>query len=87
MNKIDSNSNEIDILGNFKINLFSDDSYIFSQKSMLNSKSIPSNIKSCYEFCTCFGLHQLIKVPTHIACNSATIIDHILASYPERVTQ
>ena len=32
-------------------------------------------------------MHQLIKVPTRITCNSATIIDHILASYPERVTQ
>ena len=54
---------------------------------MLNSKSIPCDVKSYYEFCTFFGLHQLIKVPTRITCNSATIIDHILASYPERVTQ
>ena len=30
-------------------------------------------------------MHQLIKVPTRITCNNATIIDHILASYPERV--
>ena len=34
-----------------------------------------------------FGLHQLIKVPTRTRCNNATIIDHISASYPERVTQ
>ena len=54
---------------------------------MLNNKSIPSDVKSYYEFCTFFSLHQLIKVPTRITCNSATIIDHILASYPERVTQ
>ena len=87
MNKIDSISNEIYILGDFNINLFLNDSYIFSQKSMLNSKSIPCDVKSYYEFCTFFGLHQLIKVPTRITCNSATIIDHILASYPERVTQ
>ena len=32
-------------------------------------------------------MHQLIKAQTHITCNNATIIDHILASYPERVTQ
>ena len=32
-------------------------------------------------------MHQLIKARTHITCNNATIIDHILASYPERVTQ
>ena len=30
-------------------------------------------------------MHQLIKVPTRITCNNATIIDHILASYPETV--
>ena len=87
MNKIDSISNEIYILGDFNINLFLNDSYIFSQKSMLNSKSIPCDVKSYYEVCTFFGLHQLIKVPTRITCNSATIIDYILSSYPERVTQ
>ena len=53
---------------------------------MLN-KSISSEVKSYYEFCTFFGLHQLIKVSTRITCNSTTIIDHILASYPERVTR
>ena len=34
-----------------------------------------------------FRLKQLIKVPTRTTTNSSTIIDHILASYPERVTQ
>ena len=87
LNKIDSISNETYIHGNFNINLSLNDSYIFSKKDMLNNKSIPSDIKSYYEFCTFFSLHQLTKVPTCITCNSATIIDHILASYPERVTQ
>ena len=87
MNKIDSISNEIYILGDFNINFSLNDSYIFTKKGILNNKSIPSDVKSCYEYCTYFSLHQLIKVPTRITCNSATIIDHILASYPERVTQ
>ena len=34
-----------------------------------------------------FSFNQLIKVPTRITCNNATIIDHILASCPEKVTQ
>ena len=34
-----------------------------------------------------FTMHQLIKNPTRITCNSATTIDQRLASYPERVTQ
>ena len=57
------------------------------KKYILNNKSIPSDVKSYYEFCTFFSLHQLIKVPTRITSDSTTIIDHIFASYPERVTQ
>ena len=87
MIKIDSISNETYILGDFNINFSLNDSYVFSKKDMLNNKSIPSDLKSYYEFCTFFSLHQLMEVPTRITCNSATIIDHILASYPERVTQ
>ena len=87
MNKIDSISNEIYILGDFNINFSLNDSYIFTKKGILNNKSFPSDVKSCYEYCTYFSLHQLIKVATRITCNSATIIDHILTSYQERVTQ
>ena len=57
------------------------------KKNILNSKSIPSEIKSYHEFCTFFGSKQLIKVPTRTTTSSSTIIDLILASYPERVTQ
>ena len=63
------------------------DTHIFSKKKYVNKKSTPSNIKSSYEFCTFFSLHQLIKVTTCMTCNTATIISHILASYSERVTQ
>ena len=34
-----------------------------------------------------FGLKQLIEVPTRVTCSSSTIIDHILASIPNRVSQ
>ena len=44
---------------------------------MLNNKSITNGVKNYYE------LHQLIKVPTRITCNGATIIDNISASYLE----
>ena len=85
MNKIDSISNEIYILVHFKINLFLSGSYIFSKKKTINNKPVPSDVKSYYEFCTFLSLHQLIKVPTRITCNSATIIDHILANYQEKL--
>ena len=86
MNKINSVDNEIYILGDFSINLFLNDPYILEKKNILNSKSIPSDVKSYHEFCTFFRLKQL-KVPTRTTISSSTIIDHILASYPERVTQ
>ena len=76
MNKINSISNETYVLGDFNINLSLNDSYIFLKKDMLNNKSIPSDVKRYCEFCTFFSLHQLIKVPTRITCNSTTIIDH-----------
>ena len=87
MNKIDLVNYEIYILGDFNINLYLNDSYFLDKKNILSSKSIPSDVKSYHEFCTFFGLKQLIKLPTRITFSSSTIIDHILASYPKRVTQ
>ena len=34
-----------------------------------------------------FGLKQLIEFPARVTCSSSTIIDHILASFPNRVSQ
>ena len=34
-----------------------------------------------------FGLKQLLEVPTRVTCSSSTIIDQILASFPDRVSQ
>ena len=33
-----------------------------------------------------FGLKQLIEVPTRVTCSSSTIMDQILASFPDRVS-
>ena len=34
-----------------------------------------------------FGLKQLIEVLTRVTCSSSTIINHTLASFPDRVSQ
>ena len=34
-----------------------------------------------------FGLTQIIKSPTRIICSSTSLIDHILLSLPERISQ
>ena len=58
----------------------------FKKVFLLQSQPIPSDIKKYYEFCTIFGLKQLIEVPTRVTCSSSTIIDQILASFPDRVS-
>ena len=47
--------------------------------------SVPSNVKSCHQFCTFFGLKQLITVPRRVPASNSTIIDYILSSFPDRV--
>ena len=61
--KLDTNNNEIYILSNFNNNLFLNNSYIFQKNNLLQGQSILSDIKKYYEFCTMFGLKQLIEVP------------------------
>ena len=78
--KLNTNNNEIYILGDFNINLYLNNSYIFQKNNLLQSQSIPSDIKKCNEFCTMFGLKQLIEVP-------ARVTDHTLASFPNRILQ
>ena len=85
--KLDTNNKEIYILGDFNINLYLNNSYIFQKNNSLQSQSIHSDIKKYYELCPMFGLKQLIEVPTCVTCSSSTIIDHILASFPNRVSQ
>ena len=69
------------------MNLYLDNSYIFQKNNLLQSQLIPSNIKKYYEFRTMFCLKQLITVPTRVTCSSSSVIDCILASFPNRVSQ
>ena len=39
------------------------------------------------EFCDFLSLKQLISCPARVTCSSSTIIDHILASYPDRISE
>ena len=56
------------------------------QSSVSESHSNDVKNKSYLQFCTMFGLTQIIKSPTSITCSS-TLIDHILASLPDRIFQ
>ena len=87
MSKVDTNSVEINILGDFNISLWQNGHYVFQKHNFFSCLSVPNDVKNYFDFCTMFGLKQLIESPTRIICSSSSIIDHILASFPNRVTQ
>ena len=61
--------------------------HTFFKEKLLQSQSIPSDIKKSYEFCTIFCGKQLIVVPTCVTRSSSTIIHYILARFPDRISQ
>ena len=49
--------------------------------------AVSNDVKNYLQFCTMFGLTQMIKSPTRITCSSTSLIDHKLASLPDRISQ
>ena len=68
----------------FNINLFSKQKYIFHQT---NTQSMSPEVKNYFQFCSLYDLEQLIKSPTRVTCSTSSLIDHILTTFPERVSQ
>ena len=44
-------------------------------------------VKSYFQFCSLYGSEQLIKSPAGITCSASSLIDYILATFPDRVSQ
>ena len=84
--KLNSSYHAIYFLGHFSINLSENGKCVFD-KSFSNNKNLDSSTKKYHEQCTLFGLEQLIKHPTRVTCNGSSILDHDLASFPDRVSQ
>ena len=82
--KSNTNDAEIYLLGDFNINLFSKQKYIFHQT---NTQSMSPEVKNYFQFCSLYGLEQLIKSPTRITCSTSSLIDDILTTFPQRVSQ
>ena len=74
------------ILGDFNINMYQNNKYIVRNDNTISSKFLSSDIKTITNFAMP-GLKQLIKSPTRVTCSTSTLIDHILASFPSRVSQ
>ena len=53
---------------------------------ILNKDLLPE-IKWYKEFCSMYGLSQLIDCPTRITSNTSTLIDHILTNTQENISQ
>ena len=85
--KLDTNNKETFILGDFNINLYHNGKYIICKNNTLISRSVTNDARNYHQFCTMFGLKQIIKSPTRITCRNTSLIDHILASIPSRVSQ
>ena len=79
MFKVDTDNVETYILGDFNINLW-------QNGFLLSCQSVSNDVKNYFDF-SMFGLKQLIESPPWITCSSSTIIDHILGSFPNRVTR
>ena len=57
------------------------------QNNILVSTTVSNDVKNDLQFCTVFGLTQIINSPTRVTCSSTSLIDHIVASLPERIFQ
>ena len=85
--KLETINKETYILGDFNINLYLNNKYVFEKCSAIVLNTIPYDVRKYQESCNVFNLKQLISCPIHITCSSSTIIDHILASYPDSFSE
>ena len=56
------------------------------KSNTLVSATVSNDAKNYLQFCTMFGITQIIKSPTCITCRSTSLIDHILGKVPERIS-
>ena len=85
---------EVYLLGDFNINLWHKDNYIFHKDKTLSHQEIqeiaPSkatDIIKYQEFCSLHGLKQLISTPTRVSENKSSLLDHVLTNTQENVLQ
>ena len=52
-----------------------------------NAQSMSRKVKNYFQFGSLYGLEQLIKSLTRITCSTSSLIDHILTTFPERISQ
>ena len=81
--KLDSDTKESYILDDFNINMYQNNKYIVRYDNTISSKFLSSDIKNYHQCFTMHDLKQLIKSPTRLTFSTSTLVDHILASFPQ----
>ena len=84
--KLDTLKKELYILGDFNINLYQNQN-LCKMQNHYSKKTVSNDVKNHLQFCTMFGLTQIIKPPARITYSSTSFIGHILASLSERISQ
>ena len=83
--------NELYILGDFTIDLIFKGNCILNKTHKIKNhfKDFSPKIKKYNEFCSIYGLKQLIKYPTRITCNTSTplVTHHILTNAQDNISQ
>ena len=79
-------SNELYMLGDFNINVLHQGINVFN-RTFERLENIPSLTKQYKEFCSVFGLKQIIQEPTRTTCSTSSLIDHILTNCCENISQ
>lgn len=83
---LDFDEKEFYLLGDFNINTLCNGRSIFKMnKTALKSDHVSGLQKQYVEFCSLYGLKQLIVEPT--PCATATVIDHFLTNCVGKVSQ
>ena len=85
--KLDTLRKDLYILSDFNINLCQNRNHAGFKSNTLVSVTVSNDVKNYLQFCTVFGLTQIVKSPTRINCSSTLLIDHISASLPELISQ
>ena len=85
--KLDTLRKDLYILSDFNINLCQNQNHAGFKSNTLVSVTVSNDVKNYLQFCTVFGLTQIVKSPTRINCSSTLLIDHISASLPELISQ
>ena len=81
LNKLLNEENEIYLLGDFNVNLLCGTKYILKEKNIGARYNVAGTLISKYkEFCQTFAFTQLIKNPTRVACNTSSLLDHIITN-------